>query len=167
MNPRSIRDVVPQGDRLTADQQLTHAAGARWVAAQLNDGMAEIDTITLLFETITAIFQRLNEPLLIVEPWFALGLEILVIPHGATRLALMANESLFDGVSMATVRLTGAAICAEMRRTGNDLLVHEDDGGTKVLVYHHLARRTVLLATGIILPEDRWASGRTPPSWRQ
>ena len=79
----------------------------------------------------------------------------------------MGDESLLAGVSMEAVRLTGAAICAEMRRTGNDLLVHEDDDGTKVLVYHHLARHTVLLATGIILPENRWASVRTPPSWRQ
>ena len=167
MNPWSIRDVVPQGQHLTTNQQLSCAAGARWVAAQLNDGVAEIDAIAFLLETMMAIFQRLNEPLFIVEPWFALGLEILVIPHGASRLALIADESLFDGVSMVTVRSTGAAISAEMRKTDTDLLVHEEEGGTKMLVYHHLARRTVLLATGIILPDDRCASGRTQPSWRE
>ena len=167
MNPWPIRDVDVQVQRLTVDQQLSCAAGARWVAAQLNDGTGAIDAIVHLFETMTATFQQLNEPLFIFEPWFGLGLEILVIPRCASRLALMAEEPLLTGVSMEAVRLTGAAICAEMRRTGNDLLVHEDDGGTKVLVYHHLARHTVLLATGIRLPEDGWASGRTPLSWRQ
>ena len=167
MNLLPIRDAIMQGQHLTADQQRSCAAGARWVAAHLSDGMAEIDTIAFLFEKMTAIFQRLNEPLFIVKPWFALGLEILVIPRCASRLALVADESLLTGVSMEAVRLTGAAIGAEMRRTGTDLLVHEDDGGTKMLVYHHLARRTVLLATGIILPDDRCASGRTLPSWRE
>ena len=137
------------------------------MAAQLNDGTGAVDTIAHLFETMTATFQWLNEPLFILEPWFGLGLERLVIPRCTSRSALMADESLLAGVSMEAVRLTGAAICAEMRRTGNDLLVHEDDGETKVLVYHHLARHTVLLATGIILPEDGWASGRTPTSWRK
>ena len=167
MNPWPICDAVVQVLRVTEDQQLSCAAGARWVAAQLNDGTSVVDAITHLFEAMTANFQRLNEPLFIFEPWFSLGLEILVIPRCASRFALMADESLLDGVSMKAARLTGAAIGAEMRRTGNDLLVHEDDGGTKVLVYRHLARQTVLLATGIILPEGGWASGRTPPSWRE
>ena len=167
MNPWPVRDAVVQVLRLTVDQQLSSAAGARWVAAQLNDGTSVVYAITHLFEAMTANFQRLNEPLFIFEFWFGLGLEILVFPGGASRLAVMADESLLAGISMEAVRLTGAAICAEMCRTGNDLLVHEDDGGTKVLVYHHLARHTVLLATGIILPEDGWASGRTPPSWRR
>jgi hypothetical protein len=167
MNPWPICDAVVQVLRVTEDQQLSCAAGARWVAAQLNDGTSVVDAITHLFEAMTANFQRLNEPLFIFEPWFGLGLEILVIPRCASRLAIMADESLLAGISMEAVRLTGAAICAEMRRTGNDLLVHEDDNGTRVLVYHHLARHTVLLATGIRLPEDGWALGRTPPSWRQ
>ena len=167
MNPWPSRDAAVQVLHVTEDQQLSCAAGARWVAAQLNDGTGAVDTIAHLFETMTATFQWLNEPLFIFEPWFGLGLEILVIPRCTSRSALMADESLLAGVSMEAVRLTGAAICAEMRRTGNDLLVHEDDGETKVLVYHHLARHTVLLATGIILPEDGWASGRTPTSWRK
>ena len=167
MNLRPIRDPIVQGQHLTTDQQLSCATGAHWVAAQLNDGTVAVGTIAHLFETMTATFQQLNEPLFIFEPWSGLGLEILVIPRCASRLALVADESLLAGISMEAVRLTGAAICAEMRRTGNDLLLHEDDGGSKVLVYHHLARRTVLLATGIILPEDGWASGRTPPSWRK
>ena len=152
---------------LTVDQQLSCAAGAHWVAAQLNDGTGVIAAIAHLFETMMATFQELSCPLFIIEPWFGLGLEILVIPRGGSRFALMADESLLAGVSMETLRVIGAAICAEMRKTGNDLLVHEDDGGTKVLVYHHLARHTVLLATGIIFPKDGWASGRTPPSWRE
>ena len=167
MNPWPVRDAVVQLLPLTADQQLSCAAGARWVAAQLNDGTGVIDTIVHLFKTMTATFQRLNGPLFIFEPWFGLGLEILVIPRCASRLAVMADESLLACISMDAVRLTAAAICAEMRRTGNDLLVHDDDGGTRVLVYHHLARRTVLLATGIIFPEDGLASGCTPPSWRK
>ena len=167
MNSWPIRDAVAQTLCLTVDQHRSCAAGARWVAAQLNDWVGADDTIVHLFETMTATFQQLNEPLFFFEPWFALGLEILVIPRCASRLAIMADESLLAGISMEAVRLTGAAICAEMRRTGNDLLVHEDDGETKVLVYHHLARHTVLLATGIRLPEDGWASGRTPLSWRQ
>ena len=152
---------------LTVDQQLSCAAGAHWVAAQLNDGTGVIAAIAHLFATMTITFQELSCPLFIVEPWFGLGLEILVIPCCASRFALMADESLLKGISMAAVHLTGAAICAELRKTGNDLLVHEDGGGTKVLVYHHLARRTVLLATGISLPKDGSASGRTPPSWRE
>ena len=152
---------------LTVDQRLCCAAGAHWVAAQLNDGTGAVDTIAHLFKTMMATLQRLNEPLFIFQPWFGLGLEILVIPRCASRLALVADESLLAGISMEAVHLTGAAICAEMRRTGNDLLVHEDDGGTKVLVYHYLARHTVLLATGIILPKARWASGGTPPRWCQ
>ena len=154
-------------ERLTANQQLRCAAGARWVVAQLNDETGVIVAIAHLFEMMTSTFQRLNGPLFIFEPWFGLGLEILVIPRCASRLAIMVDESFLAGISMGAVRLTGAAIGAEMRRTGNDLLVHEDDGGTKVLVYHHLARRTVLLATGIIFPEDGWASGCTPPTWRE
>lgn len=167
MNPWPIRDAVVQVLRPTVDQQLSCAAGARWVAAQLNDGTGVIDAIAHLFETMAATFQRLNGPLFIFEPWFDLGLEILVIPRCASRSALMADEFLLVGISMEAVHLTGAAIGAEMRRTGNDLLVHEDDGGSKVLVYRHLARQTVLLATGIRLPEDGWASGSTPPSWRK
>ena len=167
MNPWLIRDAVVQVLHVTEDQQLSCAAGARWVTAQLNDGTGAVDTIAHLFETMLATFQRLNGPLFIFEPWFGLGLEILVIPRCASRLAIMADESLLAGISMEAVRLTGAAIGAEMRKTGNDLLVHEDDSGTRVLVYHHLARHTVLLATGIRLPEDGWASGRTPLIWRQ
>ena len=167
MNSWPIRDAVVQVLRPTVDQQRSCAAGARWVTAQLNDGTGAVDTIAHLFETMLATFQRLNGPLFIFEPWFGLGLEILVIPRCASRLAIMVDESFLAGISMEAVRLTGAAIGAEMRKTGNDLLVHEDDSGTRVLVYHHLARHTVLLATGIRLPEDGWASGRTPLSWRQ
>lgn len=167
MNSWPILDAAAQTLRLTEDQQLSCVGGAHWVAAQLNDGTVAVDTIAHLFETMTATFQWLNGPLFVFEPWFGLGLEILVIPHCTSRLAVMADESLLAGVSMEAVRLTGAAICAEMCRTGNDLLVHEDDGGTKVLVYHHLARHTVLLATGINLPEDGWASGRMPSTWRE
>ena len=152
---------------LTVEQQLNCAAGAHWVAERLNDGTGVNDAIAHLFATMTITFQELSYPLFIVEPWFGLGLEILVIPRGASRFALMADESLLTGISMVAVCVTGAAICAEMGKTGNDLLVHEDDGGTKVLVYHHLARHTVVLTTGIIFPKDGWASGRTPPSWRE
>jgi hypothetical protein len=139
---------------LTVDQQLSCAAGAHWVAAQLKDGTGVIDAIAHLFETMTTSFQQLSEPLYISEPWLCLGLEVLVIPSCSSRYALAANDALLKNVSIEAVRLTGATICSEMRKTGNDLLVHEDDGGTKVLVYHHLARHTVLLATGIILPDD-------------
>ena len=150
---------------LTVDQQLSCAAGAHWVAAQLIDGAVVIDAITHLFEMMTTAFQQLSQPLFIFEPWCDLGLEILVIPCGASRLALAADESLLAEVSLAAVRFTGATICFEMRKTGNDLLVHEDDGGTKVLVYHHLARQTILLATGIVLPEGGRSSRLPPLNW--
>ena len=93
MNPWPIRDAVVQVLRPTVDQQRSCAAGARWVTAQLNDGTGAVDTIAHLFETMTATFQRLNGPLFIFEPWFGLGLEILVIPRCASRLAIMADES--------------------------------------------------------------------------
>ena len=47
-------------------------------------------------------------------------------------------------------RLLLEAVCGTDR---NDLLVHEDDGGTEVLVFYHSVRATIEQATGVVLPE--------------
>ena len=138
---------------LTVDDRLSCIVAGRWVADQLDEREDIIPSVAHLLETVIARLRGLSEPLFFFSLWFEFQLEVLVIPPCASRYALLASDTLFKELAPEAIRMLGAAIAKEMKRSGNDLLVHEDDGGTEVLVYYHNVRAMIEQATGVVLPE--------------
>lgn len=138
---------------LTVEDRLSCIVAARWVSDQLDVLEDIIPSMAHLLETVITTLRGRSEPLYFFSLWLEFHLEVLVIPPCASRHAVPASQSLFKEVAPDVVRMLGAAIQEGMSRTDTDLLVHEDDGGTEVLVYHHNAHFTVQKATGIVYPE--------------
>ena len=138
---------------LTVDDKLSCLVAARWVRDQVGQAEEAIPAVAHLLETMVARLRGLSEPVFFFSLWFEFQLEVLVIPPCASRYALLASDTLFKELAPEAVRMLGAAIAKEMERSSNDLLVHEDDGGTEVLVFYHSVRATIEQATGVVLPE--------------
>ena len=138
---------------LTVDDKLSCLVAARWVTDQVGQAEDAISAVAQLLETVIARLRGVSEPLFFYSLWREFPLEVLVIPPCASRYALLASDTLFKELAPEAVRMLGAAIAKEMERSSNDLLVHEDDGGTEVLVFYHSVRATIEQATGVVLPE--------------
>ena len=139
---------------LKVDDKLSCLVAARWVTDQVGQAEEAISAVAQLLETVIARLRGLSEPLFFYSLWRESPLEVLVIPPCASRYALLASDTLFKELAPEAIRMLGAAIAKEMERSSNDLLVHEDDGGTEVLVFYHNVRATIEQATGIVLPEQ-------------
>lgn len=71
-----------------------------------------------------------------------------VSPIGSTKLL---NEA---RVTVPALSAIGAALSAELERTGNDMVRYEFDDGAEAIAYLPEVRGTVLQATGLVLLND-------------
>lgn len=134
--------------RLKCLKALRWIAGTRRLSPQVEDSLCQT------FACLHNIMSEFPEPVFSDNMWpEELGLDLLIVPRCASRHAILINRPT-DEITESALLIVGAAIRKRLHQTGDDLMVYEMDNGTEVLVFAKESRPTMLLATGIELPEE-------------
>ena len=133
---------------------------ASWVCQRQNFTMQPSVTEGEIAQALSALHglaARCRAAIMVPDLFPGSHLETIFIPSISTDgLSPTGSASLLGEarVTVPALSAIGAALAAEMDRTGNDMVRYEFDDGSEAIAYLPDVRGTVLQATGLVLLND-------------
>jgi len=132
---------------------------AHWVHSQAQSTSAIAATAPEIADAISTLHVLIGKcavPMMVPDLFPGIALETVYVPKSNTRDDVKTSSSgeFNTGTSRVTapaLSAIGAAIVAQLERTGEDMVLYEFDDGARAIAYLPQVRDTVLTATGLVL----------------